>query len=512
MTARHSPSVPAPLAPASVSSSTSPAVPWTDQIGFEDVRAAARLLRGVVATTPLQRNERLSRSTGAEVYLKREDLQEVRSYKIRGAFTFVASLTADELAAGVACASAGNHAQGVAFACRRLQVRGAVFLPERTPRQKVARIGAVGGDLVELHFAGETFDEAAAAAAAYAQSTGAVIVPAFDHRLTVAGQGTAMMEAVEQLGHLPDLAVLPVGGGGLIAGSAVALAGLAAGEMRRAAPGAARGSEVAGGPAGPAGAGGPAGPAGAGGPAGPAGPAGAGGPAGPAGAGQLDGIPSRSRSGVTELIGAQPAGAPAMLRSVAAGHPVTVDITDDFVDGAVVGTPGALAVSVVSALVDELVVVDEGAVCTEMLALYQHDGIIAEPAGALALAALPQLTARVAGRSVVCMVSGGNNDVARYGEIVERSLVHLGLKHYFIVDFPQRPGALRRFLDDCLGPTDDIVLFEYTKKNNRELGPALVGVELAAAGDLAPLVARIERSGLSARILPPDSAVFRLLI
>ena len=500
MTARHSPSVPAPLAPASVSSSTSPAVPWTDQIGFEDVRAAARLLRGVVATTPLQRNERLSRSTGAEVYLKREDLQEVRSYKIRGAFTFVASLTADELAAGVACASAGNHAQGVAFACRRLQVRGAVFLPERTPRQKVARIGAVGGDLVELHFAGETFDEAAAAAAAYAQSTGAVIVPAFDHRLTVAGQGTAMMEAVEQLGHLPDLAVLPVGGGGLIAGSAVALAGLAAGEMRRAAPGAARGSEVAGGPAGPAGAGGPAGPAGAG------------GPVRPAGAGQLDGVPSRSRSGVTELIGAQPAGAPAMLRSVAAGHPVTVDITDDFVDGAVVGTPGALAVSVVSALVDELVVVDEGAVCTEMLALYQHDGIIAEPAGALALAALPQLTARVAGRSVVCMVSGGNNDVARYGEIVERSLVHLGLKHYFIVDFPQRPGALRRFLDDCLGPTDDIVLFEYTKKNNRELGPALVGVELAAAGDLAPLVARIERSGLSARILPPDSAVFRLLI
>ncbi|MDA8070200.1 MAG: pyridoxal-phosphate dependent enzyme, partial [Actinomycetota bacterium] len=260
-------------------------------MGFEDVRAAARLLRGVVATTPLQRNERLSRSTGAEVYLKREDLQEVRSYKIRGAFTFVASLTADELAAGVACASAGNHAQGVAFACRRLQVRGAVFLPERTPRQKVARIGAVGGDLVELHFAGETFDEAAAAAAAYAQSTGAVIVPAFDHRLTVAGQGTAMMEAVEQLGHLPDLAVLPVGGGGLIAGSAVALAGLAAGEMRRAAPGAARGSEVAGGPAGPAGAGGPAGPAGAGGPAGPAGPAGAGGPVRPAGAGQLDGVP-----------------------------------------------------------------------------------------------------------------------------------------------------------------------------------------------------------------------------
>lgn len=201
-----------------------------------------------------------------------------------------------------------------------------------------------------------------------------------------------------------------------------------------------------------------------------------------------------------------------MVRSVAAGHPVTVPITDDFVDGAVVGTPGALAVAVVSALVDELVVVDEGAVCTEILELYQHDGIIAEPAGALSLAALDQLRSRIAGRSVLCMVSGGNNDVARYGEIVERSLVHLGLKHYFIVDFPQRPGALRRFLDDCLGPTDDIVLFEYTKKNNRELGPALVGIELASPEDLAPLVLRMQRSGLSARILPPDSAVFRLLI
>jgi len=520
MTARHPLSTPtarsatlsppkSAAAPASTPTARS-AAPWADQIGFDDVQAAARLLRGVVATTPLQRNERLSRSTGAEVYLKREDLQEVRSYKIRGAFTFVASLAADQLASGVVCASAGNHAQGVAFACRRLQVRGAVFLPERTPRQKVTRIGAIGGDLVELHFAGETFDEAAAAAAAYAQSSGAVIVPAFDHRLTVAGQGTAMVEAVEQLGHLPDVAVLPVGGGGLIAGSAIALAGLAGARTASAASGDSTSAEAARGPAGGAAPAGPTGPAGGAGPAGPTGPAGG---AGPAGADQLGSAPRpRSRSGVTELIGAQPAGAPAMLRSVAAGHPVTVAITDDFVDGAVVGTPGALAVSVVSALVDELVVVDEGAVCTEMLALYQHDGIIAEPAGALALAALHQLRERIAGRSVVCMVSGGNNDVARYGEIVERSLVHLGLKHYFIVDFPQRPGALRRFLDDCLGPTDDIVLFEYTKKNNRELGPALVGVELAAAGDLAPLVARMKRSGLSARILPPDSAVFRLLI
>jgi len=397
----------------------------------------------VVAVTPLQRIQRLSTLTGADVFVKREDLQQVRSYKIRGAFTFVVSQPEDTLRAGVVCASAGNHAQGVAFACRWLGVRGAVFLPTRAPRQKVSRIAAIGGDLVEIRFAGETFDDAAAAAEHYAEATGAVVVPAFDHPLTIAGQGTVMLQAVEQLGRLPDVALLPVGGGGLIAGAAVVLDGLEA---------------------------------------------------------------------FTELVGVQPAGALAMVRSRQAGHPVTIDITDDFVDGAVVRTPGRLSFAVVNDLVDDLVAVDEGAVCTAMLDLYQEEGIIAEPAGALAVAALDRFGDRLAGRTVLCVLSGGNNDVARYAEIVERSLVHRGLKHYFVVDFPQRPGALRRFLDGCLGATDDIVLFEYTKKNNRELGPALVGIELADADDLPPLLDRMRRSGLSGRRLPPDSAVFRLLV
>jgi len=393
--------------------------------------------------TPLQHSERLSERCRAEVYLKREDLQAVRSYKIRGAYNFIAALSADVLRAGVVCASAGNHGQGVAWSCRHLGVRGTVFLPRRTPRQKLARIQALAGELVDIRFAGDSFDDANAAAAAFAAETGATVVPTFDHPATVAGQGTIGLEVVDQLGRAPDVVVVPVGGGGLVSGIALSLDGLGAS---------------------------------------------------------------------TGIVGVQPAGAPAMLRSVEAGHRVTIDIDDDFVDGAVVRTPGELTLAIVRDLVGRFVVVDEGRVCTEQLDLYQIDGIVAEPAGALAIAALDDLADVVAGSTVVCVLSGGNNDVARYGEIIERSLVHEGLKHYFIVAFPQRPGALRQFLDDCLGPTDDIVLFEYIKKNDREFGPALVGVELADRDDLAPLLGRVRESGLDVQRLPPDSPLFRLLV
>jgi threonine dehydratase len=322
-------------------------------------------------------------------------------------------------------------------------VRGAVFLPERTPRQKVARIRALAGDLVDVRFAGETFDDANTAAGAFAADTGATVVPTFDHPATVAGQGTVALEVLDQLGRPPDVITVPVGGGGLVSGIAVA----------------------------------------------------------------LDGLGVR-----TEIVGVQPAGAPAMARSLAAGGRVTIDIEDDFVDGAVVRTPGVLTYAVVRDLVPRLVVVAEGRVCTEQLDLYQSDGIVAEPAGALALAVLDDIAPEIAGRTVVCVLSGGNNDVARYDEIIERSLVHQGLKHYFIVAFPQRPGALRQFLDECLGDADDIVLFEYIKKNDREFGPALVGLVLAKREDLAPLLARIGASGLDAQLLPPDSPLFRLLV
>jgi threonine dehydratase len=415
---------------------------WREQVGIDDVRAAAERLAPLEVETPLQLNERLSERYGATVYLKREDLQVVRSYKIRGAYNFIAALPDRALRSGVVCASAGNHAQGMAWSCRHLGVHGAVFLPERTPRQKVARIRALAGDLVDLHFAGESFDDAQGAAAAYAAETGATVVPTFDHPATIAGQGTIALEVVDQLGA-PDVVVAPVGGGGLISGLAVVLDALGA---------------------------------------------------------------------ATEVVGVQPAGAPAMVRSLEAGAVTTIDIEDDFVDGAVVRRPGALTFSIVRDLVRRMVVVEEGRVCTEQLDLYQVDGIVAEPAGALAVAALDDLVAEITGRTVVCILSGGNNDVARYDEIIERSLVHQGLKHYFVVDFPQRPGALRQFLDECLGATDDIVLFEYIKKNDREFGPALVGVQLTDRGDLAPLLVRIADSGLDVRLLPPDSPMFRLLV
>lgn len=412
-------------------------------VSIEHVRAAAARLAGVATTTPLERNARLSDLTGAEVWLKREDLQPVRSYKLRGAFNFIASLTDAERARGVVCASAGNHGQGVAFTCRRLGVPCRIVLPAPTPRQKRAQILALGGPGATVLVAGHTYDDAHEAAVALAASDGAVLVPPFDDARVVAGQATVALEIADQLGAPPGVLLVPAGGGGLLAGTAVVAAAL---------------------------------------------------------------VP-RSR-----VVGVEPAGAASMRAALDAGEPVTLPTVDGFVDGAAVRRVGDLTFSLVRALVDDVVTVDEGAVCTAMLELYQRDGVIAEPAGALAVAALVQRADVVAGSSVVCIVSGGNNDLSRYGEIVERSLVHEGLKHYFLVEFPQEPGALRRFLDEVLGPGDDITLFEYVKKNNRETGPALVGVELAARDDLAGLLARMSASGLHIERLAAGSPAFKFLV
>ena len=411
-------------------------------VTYSDVEKAAVLLREVLEPTPLERNARLSRLTGAEVYLKREDLQPTRSYKGRGAYTFIERLGEDERAAGVVCASAGNHAQGVAFACARSGVRARIYLPRTTPRQKRDRVAALGGSHVEVLVEGDTYDDSAALAAAHAASSGATLVPAFDHPFVVAGQGTVLAEAVDQLGQVPDTVVLPVGGGGLIAGNLLWLA---------------------------------------------------------------------EHAPDARVVGVEPAGAAGMAAAVAAGVPVDLEHVEAFVDGAAVRRVGALTHAVVEQHRPELVTVPEGQVCVEMLELYQVDGIIAEPAGALAPAALPDL-GLVPGSTVVCVLSGGNNDVSRYAEVVERALVHTGRKHYFLVEFPQEPGALRQFLDDVLGPDDDIALFEYVKRNNRETGPALVGIELGAAEDLAPLLARMAAAPPKIEQIPPDSPLFRFLL
>ena len=408
-----------------------------------DIDAAAERIAGVVARSPLQHCDRLSAITGAEVFLKREDLQSVRSYKIRGAYNLLSQLSPDQLKAGVVCSSAGNHAQGFALACRSMQVHGRVYVPGKTPKQKRDRIRYHGGDFIEVIVGGATYDDAAAAAFADVARTGATLVPPYDDPRTIAGQGTIAVEVLDQLDSEPDLVVVAVGGGGCIAGVTTYLA---------------------------------------------------------------------ERTTATAVLGVEPAGAASMMAALAAGEPVDLDHVDQFVDGAAVRRAGTLTFRALAAAGDMVSVttVDEGAVCTAMLDLYQNEGIIAEPAGALSVAGLLE-TEVEPGSTVVCLISGGNNDVSRYGEVLERSLVHLGLKHYFLVDFPQEPGALRRFLDEVLGPNDDITLFEYVKRNNRETGEALVGIELGSAADYDGLRARMDSSGLHVEALEPGSPAYRYL-
>jgi threonine dehydratase len=409
-----------------------------------DVDAAATRIAGVVTPTPLQLSDRLSATTGANVYLKREDLQTVRSYKLRGAYNLLVQLSDQELAAGVVCSSAGNHAQGFAYACRTLGIRGRVYVPAKTPKQKRDRIRYHGGQFIELIVGGSTYDLAAEAALADVERTGATLVPPFDDPRTMAGQGTIAVEILSQLDGEPDLVVVPVGGGGCIAGITTYLA---------------------------------------------------------------------ERTSKTSVLGIEPAGAAAMMAALANGGPVTLDQVDQFVDGAAVSRAGRLTYAALAAAGNmvSITTVDEGAVCTAMLDLYQNEGIIAEPAGALAVTGLLEADIEP-GSTVVCLVSGGNNDVSRYGEILERSLVHLGLKHYFLVDFPQEPGALRRFLDGVLGPNDDITLFEYVKRNNRETGEALVGIELGSAAGLDGLLERMRATEMQIEAIEPGSPAYRYLL
>ena len=417
--------------------------PQVSPLTAADIDEAAARIAGVVTQSPLQFSDRLSHATGTQVYLKREDLQAVRSYKLRGAYNLLMQLTPDELAAGVVCSSAGNHAQGFALACRSMGVHGRVYVPAKTPKQKRDRIRYHGGEFIELIVGGKTYDLAAQAALDDVARTGATLVPPYDDPRTMAGQGTIAVELLEQLPGEPDVVIVPVGGGGCIAGITTYLS---------------------------------------------------------------------ERTANSAVLGAEPAGAASMMAALAAGTPVTLEHVDQFVDGAAVAKAGANPYAALAAAGDMLSItsVDEGAVCSAMLDLYQSEGIIAEPAGALSVAAL--MEADIApGSTVVCIISGGNNDVSRYGEILERSLVHRGLKHYFLVDFPQEPGALRGFLDSVLGPNDDITLFEYVKRNNRETGEALVGIELGSSTDLDGLLHRMHESEAHVELLEPGSPTYRYL-
>ncbi|WP_245630430.1 threonine ammonia-lyase IlvA [Granulicoccus phenolivorans] len=408
-----------------------------------DIDAAATNLADVVRRTPLQANARLSELAGGSVLIKREDLQPVRSYKLRGAYNMISQLSAEETRLGVVAASAGNHGQGVAYACARLKIKARIFVPTTTPRQKRDRMIKLGGEYITLVVTGETYDQASKAAKLDAAESGAVLVPAFDDPRVIAGQGTVAGEIVYQLGKAPDVLLVPVGGGGLLAGCLTWF---------------------------------------------------------------------RANYPATRVIGIEPAGAACLQAAITAGHPVELDDIDTFVDGAAVSRAGDEPYQLVAAHGVELISVPEGQVCHEMLDLYQVDGIIAEPAGALALAALGRQVRLNPGQTAVAILSGGNNDVSRYAEIVERALIWEGRKHYFLVSFPQEPGALRRFLDEVLGPDDDVTLFEYVKRDNREIGPALIGLELGNPAELRALMERMERSNLQAEKIDPNSPMYRFLI
>lgn len=407
-----------------------------------DFIAAALRLKKVVHKTPLQRNTRLSKKYGCNVYLKREDLQVVRSYKLRGAYNMMSTLPKEQLEKGVVCASAGNHAQGFAYSCRKLKAKGVVFMPVITPKQKVNQVSMFGEENIETILVGDTFDDCAIAAKKYTEENQMTFIPPFDDYKIIEGQGTVGIEILEEQTDI-DYLFIPVGGGGLSAGV---------------------------------------------------------------------GSYFKTYSPKTKLIGLEPEGAPAMFEALKNGYPVTLDSIDRFVDGAAVKRVGDLTFDICKEVLDDMHLVPEGKVCTTILKLYNEDAIVAEPAGALSIAALDDYADEIKGKNVVCIVSGSNNDIDRMQEIKERSLQYEGLKHYFLISFAQRPGALKEFVNNVLGPTDDITRFEYMQKTNKENGPALVGIELQSRTDYDLLLQKMRTSNIGFSEINKNDQLFGYLI
>ncbi len=413
------------------------------KLAVGDILHAYQQLKDIVIHTPLQRNKRLSDKYDCHVYLKREDLQHVRSFKLRGAYYKMNSLTAEERSNGVVCASAGNHAQGVAYACKQMNITGKIFMPATTPRQKVNQVKMFGKDMVEVHLVGDTFDDSFAEATKCALSEGRAFIHPFNDEKVMAGQGTIAVEIINDCEETIDYIFAGIGGGGLMAGVSTYC---------------------------------------------------------------------RSTSPGTACIGVEPEGAPGMKTSIEEGKVTVLDQIDSFVDGAAVKCVGEKTFELCKEQLADIVVVPEGKACTAILQLYNEHAIVAEPAGALSIAALDFYKEEIKGKNVVCVISGGNNDIDRMQEIKERSLLYEGLLHYFIVNFPQRAGALREFLDEVLGVNDDITRFEYTKNNNKESGPALVGIELKKPEDYEGLILRMNKKAFDYVEVNKDRSLFNLLI
>ncbi len=414
----------------------------TTQTYTINVNAAAEVLKSVVLKTPLQYHRKLSEKFKAEIYVKREDLQVVRSYKLRGAYNLIQSLTEEQRNRGVVCASAGNHAQGVAFSCKHLDIKGVIYMPAITPKQKINQVKMFGGDNIEIVLTGDTFDECQAHALEYTQKNNMVFIPPFDHVKVIEGQGTVAKEILDEVSGI-DYVFVPIGGGGLCAGL---------GEY------------------------------------------------------------FKTYSPQTKIIGVEPTGAPSMKEALKEGKPVKLEKIQRFVDGASVQRVGDLTFSFCKETLADMLLVPEGKVSSTILQLYNQDAIVAEPAGALSIAALDQYAEQIKGKKVVCILSGGNNDIDRMQEIKERSLLYEGLKHYFIVRFAQRPGALKEFVNQILGPTDDIVRFEFIQKHNKETGPALIGIEVKSTEDFKSLIERMDGHKLNYTLVNQNENLFEYLV
>lgn len=412
-------------------------------VNVESITKAYNRIKHIAVNTPLQRNDNLSDYYGCNVFLKREDLQKIRSYKIRGAYNFICELTDEQKRRGVVAASAGNHAQGVAFSCSNQKINGKIFMPATTPKQKITQTRKFGKEYIDIILVGDTFDESYAEARAYAQEHNCVFIHPFDDPVVISGQGTIAVEIFAASDSPIDYLFVPVGGGGLIAGV---------------------------------------------------------------------GTYAKAISPATKIIAVEPLGASSLKKSFEAGKVVSLDRIDKFVDGAAVKRIGDLNYEIAKQVVDDIILVPEGKTCSTILSLYNNDAIVLEPAGALSISALDDYKDAIKGKNVVCIVSGGNNDIDRMAEIKERSLIYEGLKYYFIIRFPQRSGALREFVNDVLGEEDDVTHFEYIKKTNKDEGPALVGIEVKHRNDFSSLIERLKSRRISFTMINDDNDLFNLLI
>ena len=409
----------------------------------EAIDKASQVLDESLEPTPFQRNANLSDIYEAEIYLKREDLQMVRSYKIRGAYNKIRTIDPELVTNGIVCASAGNHAQGVAFSCSKLKIMGSIFMPVTTPRQKIEQVRMFGKEFIEIILTGDTFDAANSAAIKYAEENNKTFIPPFDDPKVMEGQGTIGREILHQCKEPLDYIFVPIGGGGLASGLGA----------------------------------------------------------------YID-----QMSPETKIIGVEPGGAPCMKAAIENGGPIKLEHIDKFVDGAAVQLAGTHTYEVCRQVLDDIIVVPEGAVCTTIIHMYNKSAIVVEPAGALAVAALKFYKEKVKGKRVACVVSGSNNDITRMEEIREKSLLYEGLKHYFIVNFPQKSGAVLSFIRDVIGPTDDLVHIQYIRKTNKNFGPALIGIELASKEDFGPFMQRLKAHGISYEYINENNQLFEILI